>query len=70
MAEVVQHSTQYMTDDDRAAIAHYLKSLPAVQEEPTVSARAYTPSVDANNRNRARTEYEEFCVTCHRSDGD
>ncbi len=48
MAEVVQHSTQYLTEDDLAAIARYLKSLPAGQEEPTVAAVASSaPAADS-----------------------
>ena len=66
MAEVVQHSTQYLTDDDLAAIARYLKSLPGDQGEPTTSAQAgLSPDV----RRRGSAAYEEFCVTCHRADG-
>jgi len=68
MAEVVQHSTQYLTDDDLAAIAHYLKSLPARAGESAVAAR--TSAVPAGERpTRASAAYEEFCRTCHRADG-
>ena len=67
MAEVVQHSTQYMTDEDLAAIAHFLKSLP-----PRPGERAgpqSVVSVDETLR-RGKAWYEELCVTCHRADGD
>jgi thiosulfate dehydrogenase len=57
MADVVQHSTQYLTDDDLTAIARYLKSLPARPGELAVSSA------------RGRAWYEELCVTCHRPDG-
>jgi len=40
MAEVVEHGTQHLTDDDLTAVARYLKSLPARQQEPAVSAGA------------------------------
>jgi thiosulfate dehydrogenase len=68
MAEVVQESTQYLTDDDLAAIAHYLKSLPARAGESATAAR--TPAVPIGERpTRASAAYEEFCRTCHRADG-
>ncbi len=70
MAEVVQHSTQYLTDDDLTAIAHYLKSLPASKEQPSVSAATQTASSSAGDHlTHASAAYEEFCVTCHRADG-
>ncbi len=70
MAEVVQHSTQYLTDDDLTAIARYLKSLLGNQEQPAVSAGAHTALSSADDHpTRASAEYEEFCVTCHRADG-
>ena len=70
MAEVVQHSTQYLTDYDLAAIAAYLKSLPAEAGESAKSARAPASSVVPSERpTRASAAYEEFCRTCHRADG-
>ena len=70
MAEVVQHSTQYLTDDDLSAIAHYLKSLPARQAEPSAAAgNQTTPSSEEGRPTRARAGYEEFCMSCHRSNG-
>lgn len=71
MAEVVQHSTQYLTDNDLAAIAHYLKSLSARTAESAIPARAPAPSPTAGDRpSRASAAYEEFCRTCHRADGE
>ena len=64
MAEVVQHSTQYLNDDDLSAIAQYLKTLSsstAKAPAPTVSP---TPSDD-----RGALGYAQFCQTCHRADG-
>ena len=66
MAEVVQHSTQYMTDDDLAAIARFLKSLPPRRGEPT-GAKAVASADQTLSRGKAW--YEELCVTCHRADG-
>jgi len=70
MAEVVQHSTQYLTDNDLAAIAHYLKSLPARAGESAIAARAPASSAAAGERpTRASVAYEEFCRACHGADG-
>jgi len=70
MAEVVQHSTQYLTDDDLTAIARYLKSLPAGPAEPIIAAgnQAVLFS-DDGHFTRAKAGYEEFCQSCHRTDG-
>ncbi len=40
MAQVVQHSLRYLSDDDLAAIAAYLKTVPAIAE-PGVTRAAY-----------------------------
>ncbi len=71
MAEVVQHSTQYLTEDDLAAIARYLKSLPAGPEAPTAAAVAGSaPATDSAFPTPGSAGYQEFCVTCHRDNGD
>jgi hypothetical protein len=31
MTDVVDQGTSYLTDEDRAAIAHYLKSVPPIR---------------------------------------
>ncbi len=71
MAEVVQHSSQFLTDDDLEAIAHYLKSLRARQGAPEAPARtiqaAAAPAEDHPSRGGAA--YSQYCVTCHRADG-
>jgi thiosulfate dehydrogenase len=64
MADVVHESTQYLTDYDLAAIARYLKSLPASPPKSAATGlRAATPSW------QSRFAYEEYCLTCHRADG-
>ena len=68
MAEVIQHSTQYLTDDDLSAIAHYLKSLPVRPQKASVAANVQSSS-GAGRRNVGSAWYGEFCVTCHRADG-
>ena len=68
MAEVVQHSTQYLSDDDLTAIAHYLKSFPAGKEE-RVSTGAPLAAPSADRPASGSAWYEEYCTTCHRADG-
>ena len=65
MAEVVEHSTQYLTDYDLTAIARYLKSLPPSPQEPDAAAARQAAAASP----QARYAYEEFCATCHRANG-
>ncbi len=70
MAEVVQHSTQYLSDDDLGAIAHYLKSLPAHQGGSSAAAGTRQAAATAEDHpGRGSANYNQFCVTCHRPDG-
>lgn len=72
MTDVIQHSMQHLTDDDRLGIARYLKSLPAVNATP-----APTPSDDTTARQLSNMDvskagartYIDNCMACHRSDG-
>ncbi|WP_084688041.1 c-type cytochrome [Paraburkholderia oxyphila] len=72
MTDVVQHSTQYMTDADLLAMARYLKTLPP--DDPKETPYAYDPAAasklqsgDASARGAA--VYVNNCMACHRSDG-
>lgn len=62
MAEVVEHSTQHMTQDDLRAIAMYLKSVPA-GEGPG------TPASDQQRLARGRAIYVDQCSGCHMEQG-
>jgi mono/diheme cytochrome c family protein len=75
MTQQVEDSSQYLNDEDLAAIARYLKSLPAQQPSGT-----YTPQRDVArypiNGNRVPDAlsagfnvYRSFCARCHRDDG-
>jgi mono/diheme cytochrome c family protein len=73
MAEVIDHSSQYMTDDDVAAIAVYLKSL-----TPTGSTNraSYDPSDASLHTDLAGQEespggriFMGSCSACHRLGG-
>ena len=68
MADVVEHGTQYLTDGDLNAIASYLKSLPARAAERRRRRPSGSSSAPDKSRDASAT-YEEYCVTCHRTDG-
>ena len=61
MAEVNHNSLNYMTEEDRLAIAVYLKT--AVSEEPN----SIPPSQDAPNLRRGKQVYMAACVLCHQN---
>jgi mono/diheme cytochrome c family protein len=62
MAEVITYSTSLMNDEDRRAIATYLKSQPA---SPTVAAKI--PDQEAMRRGAGI--YSDACSSCHLEDG-
>jgi mono/diheme cytochrome c family protein len=75
MVEQIEDSTQYLTDDDLLAIAHYLKSLPPRQPSGTYAPDA-TPAQSNANGNRVPqsqsigfTVYRSLCARCHGDDG-
>ena len=71
MSEVIANSTSYLTDDDLAAIAAYLVSLPATQAEtpwrydPATATALQSGHADAPG---ARL-YAGSCQACHRETG-
>ena len=72
MSDVIIHSTQYMSEADARATAHYLKSLDSqVRSDPSFT---YDPNSDkALKRGDASTAgamvYLDNCAACHRPDG-
>ncbi|GAB3051448.1 cytochrome c [Stenotrophomonas tumulicola] len=73
MADVVQHSTQHLTDADLGAIAAYLKSLPPSAGDP--SSFAANPQTASElragiNSTRGAELYVDNCAACHRSDAE
>ena len=66
MAEVVQNSTQHLTDTDLAAIATYLKDVPA--KRTTETARA--ANVDQSAMSRGQALYLDHCTGCHMGNGE
>jgi len=63
MADVVVYSTSHLSDADRAAIATYLKSLPA-SFQPEGGARP-----DAGTMSRGAAIYSDACTSCHLENG-
>lgn len=73
MVEVINNSTQYMTDEDLRAMAVYLKSLPAVNEkdaEPWQYDSASTDKLTSFDFSETGSQvYYEYCASCHGYDG-
>ena len=72
MKDVIQDSTQYMSDADLGSIARYLKTLAPVR----APENALTPNDDATLKLRAGTDtsngaltYVDNCAACHRTNG-
>lgn len=62
MADVISHSTSFISDADRRAIAVYLKSQPA---SPNVASSA----PDAGAMHRGAEIYSDACASCHLDNG-
>lgn len=73
MAAVIEHSTQYLTDDDLTSIAVYLKSLSARRGYDST----WKPNEDVTTAQLRNGElntpgaiiYVQECAACHRMDG-
>ncbi|HVI50525.1 MAG TPA: cytochrome c [Candidatus Sulfotelmatobacter sp.] len=73
MAEVVGHSTQYLSEEDLSSIARFLKSLPPSDgTTPVVTApgTAFEALRDGDYHQPGAASYVEFCAACHRLDGN
>jgi alcohol dehydrogenase (quinone), cytochrome c subunit len=72
MGDVITHSTQYMTDDDARATAHYLKTA-GVSEDATLrfayDDSAHTRLKQGDASQRGAQIYLDNCAACHRPDG-
>jgi mono/diheme cytochrome c family protein len=66
MAEVVYNSLQYLSDEDVAAMAVYLKSLPKRDAERRRRARRGSSVPSAGS---GRKVYETQCAMCHGAEG-
>ena len=65
MAEVVNGSTQHLSDTDLRAMAVYLKALPTAPSERAATA----PASDVASSRGAKL-YEQHCVSCHGDKGE
>jgi mono/diheme cytochrome c family protein len=63
MGEAVSYSLRYLTPDDAHALAHYVKTIPAIR-----TAVPPAPSHVAENELGARI-FEGACASCHRLNG-
>ena len=73
MAEVVEHSTQYWTDEDLQAMAKYLKMLSPlpnheIELKPSED-KTTSMLLDGKYDSRSAMFYAEYCQVCHRADG-
>ncbi len=64
MTSVINHSTQYLSDQDLASIAVYLKSLKAENRNASTTS-AINPAAMAHGTQI----YRDFCVACHLANG-
>jgi mono/diheme cytochrome c family protein len=73
MIEVINNSTQFLTDDDINAMATYLKSLPGVKEKGAKPYEYVAATGDAlRKHDLSATGAKEFiqrCEACHVDDG-
>lgn len=73
MADVIEHSTQYMTVDDQTAMSRYLKSLSGVKgrphDRPTKEDSTTELLLTGKYNSAGALLYAEHCITCHRADG-
>lgn len=66
MAEVVLHSTQYLSDDDLGAMALFLKELAAAPSANGTAPASGTPAIPGA---RGAKLYEQHCAQCHGDKG-
>lgn len=72
MSDVVVNSLQYLTDNDRLAMARYLKQLAPRHEGDralTDDGSSYRALHNAQISKRGAILYADNCMACHRSDG-
>jgi mono/diheme cytochrome c family protein len=70
MSQVIEDSTQYMTDADLHAIARYLKSLPATQQTQFTYDATQAKALAAGNVSATGAiDYLNNCAACHLSSG-
>ena len=73
MTEVINNSTQAMTNDDLTAMAEYLKSLPETGDKGQVPYE-YDKTATINKLTKLTEHngakiYAQYCMACHGADG-
>jgi mono/diheme cytochrome c family protein len=69
MTEAFNNSTQFMTDDDLTAIAHYLKSLPGDPQRDGAPWQNQQASAAERLDTPGAHTYVTRCASCHGLDG-
>ena len=74
MTEAFNNSTQFMSDDDLHAIAHYLKSLPAADKSDTTPHQQASPGngalpLSALKDHPGAQTFMARCASCHGAEG-
>lgn len=72
MAEAIDHSLRYLTDDDLRAVVAYLRQIPAVRNSAdTTQAWAHSPEPQTREADKTgEALYQSACAACHRSNGE
>ncbi len=74
MADEIENSSQYWTDEDIHAVASYLKTLSPIQGEALESPSKEDTTTDlllsGKYRDPGAVLYVEHCAICHRRDGN
>jgi mono/diheme cytochrome c family protein len=69
MAEVVLHSTQYLTPEDLTAMALYLEDLPPVSDTFASASASKRSNTDRDAPLPGAKLYKDHCAQCHAEDG-
>lgn len=72
MSDVVEHSLQYLSDEDLTAISRYLKTLPpkdGKQQAAPVEDNVAKDLWRGNDSKPGAALYVDNCAACHRTDG-
>ncbi len=72
MAEAIDNSLRYLTDDDLSAVVAYLRQIPAVRDSAeTTQAWSHPPEPQVRAADKAgEALYQSACAACHRSQGE
>lgn len=73
MADVIEHSTQFWTDDDLYAMSAYLKTLSPAEDKQVAPVNKQDSTTQkllyGVYDSRGAILYAEYCQVCHRADG-